>query len=303
MANDTIIPFRNQSGISAYNAFDALAQVNPEMAAMAWAHKDGLLQPEMMPYYARFRELDVADRRNLLDFAVEKIRIGADVEMNYDNNKTVLGVTHMREDGATRRTEITDKGKTVRALIHENGATERTDLECRAAVDVSRMKYEADVRIMQDHMDGMKYLSDNELRAKHIEASALQKAMQIHALVETIKSNDRRMEIIQKAEFEYLAEVRKAELLRDTARGKRDGEIVSNYLAVQAHMYQLYLQHELALAIEKKEGIREVYSALAIITTKALEDMARAGINGIVIEADTAAGQFKYKITRENDKK
>lgn len=46
-----IIPFRlEQQGISPYNAFDALAQVNPEIAAVAYANKEGILKTEIMPY-------------------------------------------------------------------------------------------------------------------------------------------------------------------------------------------------------------------------------------------------------------
>lgn len=313
--DNRVIPFRiEQSGISAYGAFDALAQVNPEIAAVAYAHKDGILQPEIMPYIARFRELQTTDKLGVLNFITENAQIDANVEMNYDDNQTMRDVTQIRESNKTQRTGIREHGaikrvelqefrETTRTEIRESGATQRTDLECRAAVDMNRMKYEADVQIVREHMAGQRYLSDNQLKATYIEAQALEKAMKIQSLTNRSMSKDRLMEVIKKAEFEYLAKIQEAEILRATEDQRITSNVISNYLAVQAQMYQLYLQHEFKLELIKGKTEKQAHKSDEEMVKEALRAITTGNLEEILIEIKSTYGPKTIKVSAKNGKR
>jgi len=313
MANDLIIPFGEERGISAYNAFDALAQTNPEIAALAWANRDGVLRTEIMPHITRFRELKTTDRANLLSYMADVIRTNANVEMNYDNNRTALGITKLREDGENDRTRIQDKGETSRAIIHEagatrrvelqeHGATARTDIECRAAVSINKMKYEAARIAIEEQGRTQRYLSDNQLKATYIEAQALQKALKIQALVELSKSRDQKMAIIKKAEFEYLAKVKEAELLRASEDQRISGDVAKAYLAVQSRMYKLYLEHEFGVQQMRAEIDKQVHKSDEEMVKEALRAITQGNLERIIIEIQSTYGDKKIIVKAQNGK-
>jgi hypothetical protein len=222
----------------AYDSLDVLAHINPEIASLAYANKSGILTPEILPYIARFRELQTVDKLGLLNHIAECSRIDADERKNQVICDTQLGITKLRE-----------KGSTTRTFMHEQGETERMDLMCGAAVDINKLKYEANVRIIQEQMNGARYISDNQLRATHIQAEALRDSIirgeEIRAMAKVRESQNTLIAVVKKAEFEYLARLGEAEALRAMGDQRMTAQIVARYLSVQASMYQQYLAHQL----------------------------------------------------------
>ena len=319
MTNE-IVPFRLEHGsISSYNAFDALASINPEIAAVAHANRAGILQPKVMPLLANFRGCQRDERIATLGAIVEHARIGADERMNLVINQTqerIVGLqeggkttrTGLREYGATKRTELHETGLTRRTELQEDGTTERTGLECNAAMHISRLKYEADVQIVREQVSGQRYISDNQLKATYIEATALRDSImateRFRAMAKMKESGDRLTEAVRKAEIEYLTKIRQAEELRATEYEHRTSEVIEAYLMVQAHMHRNMIMYQLQIARLRLGETKATYSGVEKITQHLTDVLKqRQDVRSATMKANTLAGPIEVRIDLDDGKK
>lgn len=230
------------------NPFDALYGVNPELGAVAYANREGLLSSEIMPSIANFRQSQAHERVALIQGLVDKYR--ADV---------MERVSNYQVDGQVDMTEITQRGMTTRTRIEDSGLTQRTQMQLDALEKTEALKYEANVKMLKDQINGQKYISDNELKARHIEAKAIEKAMikrtEIVAQAQKRISKDGLEEAVRTAAIDYAKEVRtatidyarevqKAEIERGAIQDKNRAQVVETYVKAQTALclaaYQMY---------------------------------------------------------------
>ena len=293
MTNWEVAPQIIRTGdLVAYDSLDVLAHINPEIASLVYANKSGILTPEILPYMARFRELQTVEKLGLLDHIAECSRIDADERKNQVVQVTKLGITKLREDG-----------KTTRTFMHESGETERTGLMCRAAVDINKLKYEANVRIIQEQMSGARYISDNQLEATHVQAEALKYSIvrgeEIKAMARIKESQNNLAGIVKKAEFEYLARLGEAEALRAIGDQRMTAQIVARYLSVQASMYQQYLAHQLKKAEFVQRNTEAIYGNVADIVRSACQTLSDNGNKKLTISGELPNGPIKLEFNLE----
>lgn len=304
-----IIPFELEpAGISRYSAFDALASVNPEIAAITYANRAGILQPEVMPLIANFRTCQRDERIAALGAIVEHARIGADERMNLVINRTKERITGLQETGKIRRIELREAGATARTALHETGLTRRTELECSAAMLISRLKYETDVQIVREQSSTRRYISDNQLKATYIEATALRDSIiateRFRAITKMKESGDRLAEAIRKSEMDYLARIKEAEELRARDYEKDASGVVEAYLMVQAQTHRNMLRYQLHLARLRLGETKATYEGTAQIAGYLTDVLkARPNTKSASLTAKTLAGDIQVRIDLEDGNK
>lgn len=257
---------------------DALYDLNPEIATLAYAHREKLLSPQILPYVARFRELQSDERIATIGALVEKLKIETGAEVAKYGVDGQVEMTRLSEDGLTTRTGIVQDGLTKRTKMEsevkfdyqkkmhelgmhhldsqvemtrfsEDGLTRREEIRMNGLRDLQKLKYDANVRMLQSHIDGQKYLSDNQLKATHVEAEAYKQAMQtresIRAETERRVSKDRLEEKIKTAAIEFVGKIREAEIMRESNRTKVMSEVTQVYIEKQAELYLATIESEL----------------------------------------------------------
>lgn len=316
-----IVPFRVDREMIGYDPFDALWRINPEIASIACANRDGILKTEIMPYVARFRELQTVEKLGVLDFLTENNRIGADERMN-----RVINQTH--ENIAT---------------IREGGAVERTRIRGETAIETTRLKYDAKVRIVNAQVEGQKYISDNELAATYIEAEALRDIIitsekvravarmkesddkrrgiekvaeydfmarskeadaevegeAIRAVARMKESDDRLRGVVRKAELNYMARIKEAEVLRANEDEKSAQAVIVAYLSAQEQLMRYFFDYQMQRAKLKTARLKDAYEGLANLVKPSFELLAKKDAKRLTIDALTLSGPIKLDIKLE----
>tara|TARA_Y100000310_G_scaffold333062_1_gene409858 strand:+ start:578 stop:1543 length:966 start_codon:yes stop_codon:yes gene_type:complete len=216
--------------LSSSNPLDALYAINPEIATLAYAHREKLLSSEILPYVARFRELQSEEKIALIGGLVEKLRIETEGE-----------VAKYRVDG---QVEI--------VRTSEAGLTRRAEIERDSLKDLHKLKYDAEVKMLQAHIDGQKYLSDNQLQATHIEAEAHRHAIETteRLRAETARrvSSDRLEERVRSAAIEFAGRMREAEILREREHRQALSEVARTYIEKQTELCLATFEAEVKMA-------------------------------------------------------
>ena len=265
--------------------FEALASINPELAAVAYAHRDGLIRPEVLPYLTRFRELQSDEKiaivkamtlRYMADSEVRKEEI---VQTGKTRRTEIKGdVTKYLSDNELKSTKVREAGLTIRkgmdcdARIYEAGAvrdasihesseeTERVRRKAEALEYVQKLNYEVSVRAIEAHLEGQKYLSDNQIKGLHIEATARLRAIkfteQIRAETARGISRDKLEEKIKLAAIDYAKGIRAAEIERNKTLHTNNSKIAEVYIENETKLMLegIYAQREieiLKLTIER----------------------------------------------------
>lgn len=262
--------FRQNSSSLRYNPFDAIANTNPEIASLIYLNKNGILQPEVMPLIATFRTLEAKEKLGAMNAIVAHAKIDADERV---------------------------------ALFGEQEKTQRTRIRYDAAMEMTRLKCEANIAIVNAKVAGAKYISDNELKARYTEAVAQRDAIiaseRIRALAKVKESEDALVAEVARAEFAYLAEIKKAEEIRAIEFGKLVSKTTRDYLKTQAELYRLAIQSQIIEGRLEQEETRVTYSGLARIIKNCGKLLHGTGRNKLEIVAETPIGPIKLEIRVE----
>jgi len=226
--------------LRSYDPLEALYRINPEIATIAYAHKEELLDSRILPYITRFRELQSDEKIALVNGLVEKYKMdvfGGIAKYKVDGD---VRMTQFHEEGETTRTELVQGGLTRRTEITEGGLTQRKKIEVQGLFDLQKLEYEAKVRMLNDQIEGQKYLSDNQLKAVYAEAEAYKYAIEtrerIRAEFQMQISKDRLEEKVRLATIEFAKKIKEAEINRDTSRDKNRSEVVLAYIQNQTQL-------------------------------------------------------------------
>ena len=283
--NDIILRRENLGLSWGQDPFDMLYQMNPEIASLALAHIDGILTPEILPYVARFRELQSDEKIALMQHITDNLRIDADVEMNNAIYRTQQNIVRLQTEGVIEKAKI-------------DGA---------ALLDVSRLKYASRVKIVQEQVDGQKYISDNQLKATYIEAQALRdsiiKSEEIKALArENVSKNDL-VARVKEAEYNYLARINEAETIRSIEDQRNTSSVVESYLTTQGEMYRALIDYQIRMRELDSEESKAAYGGLAKMTGSACNLLGkREDIQEVSVDAETPVGQVKLNVKLNKDK-
>jgi len=273
-----ILPFRIDQNVSCYDPIDAMWMINPEIASLAYANRNDLLKPEILPYVARFRELQTVEKLGVLNYLTENSRI----ELNERVNKVIS------------RTQENI------ARLQESGAIERSKIEGQTLIDVSKLKYESRVRIVNAQMECQRYLSDNQLRATHIEAQALRDSIisseRIRAIARMKESSDNLEGVIKTAEFNYLSRFSEAEALRAIEDQRITADVVSAYLSVQGELYRSFMNYQIQIGKLKSQERSETFRGLAKMTKSVCVLLAEKDAREVSIDAETPSGPIKLSV-------
>ncbi len=243
--------------LRSYDPLEALYRVNPEIATLAYAHKEELLNSQLLPYVTRFRELQSDERIALVQGLVEKYRIdvfGDVAKYRVDGN---VRMTQIQEGGETARTEMIQGGLTRRTEITEEGLTQRERVKFQGLFDLQKLEYESRVQMLRDHIEGQKYLSDNQLKAVYAEAEAYKYAIEsrerIRAEARMQISRDRLEGKVKLATIEFAQKIKEAEIHRNTARDKNRARVILSYIQSQTQLCLEAFQKQVEIEVADRK--------------------------------------------------
>lgn len=249
-----------------------------------------------------------------------------------------LGRTWLEQRGETKRTQIHEYEETKRTDIHETAEnlrtridndtkyaiargheeelTDRTRIRQRGAYDIQRLKLEADVIIMEQLVKGQIHLSDNQLKATHIEATALRDSIlgteRVRAETQRRISKDKLIGLVREVEFKYLTEMGKAEYLWRMECKKTDDDLFKACLAYHSELFRAQLEYfvEISRVEERREKhASDVFKAFygflgkSVDLSKIIRDLSKSGrkIRGITIEGNPLNPDFELNLSVEED--
>jgi hypothetical protein len=211
--------------LQSQDPLEALYRINPEIATIAYAHKGDILTPQILPFITRFRELQSEEKISFVRSLVEKHRIDTMGKVITHQSDNELEGIRIAEDSKTERTGMVQAGLTIRKRIETQGL-----------IDLQKLEYAARVQMVRDHIDGQKYLSDNQLRAAYAEAEAYKQAIEtsekIRADTEMKLSSDRLEERVRIASIDFAKKMLEAEIHRNTNRAS----VIQQYIRSQTEL-------------------------------------------------------------------
>ncbi|MBI2666723.1 hypothetical protein HYX13_03870 [Candidatus Woesearchaeota archaeon] len=224
---------------------DALNRINPELASLALANKEQWLTPEVLPAIALFRKMQRDEKIATLNAIVNTLGIESEERKHGVSMHTAENLGRMRYDVDKQRIESDERkqGVSVHAQtqmvnLQETELTERTEIMANNALELQKVKYEANVEIVKQEMSERRYLSDNELKAIHIENQALKDMIifteQIRADTQRRGMDARLKEKVAIAEYHYLTKIKEAEELRNICESQNNAAITQTNLMLQA---------------------------------------------------------------------
>ncbi|MFT4311729.1 MAG: hypothetical protein ACMXYF_00690 [Candidatus Woesearchaeota archaeon] len=244
----------NWRDMELYSPIEVLGALNPEIAGVAYARKEGLMDNGLLPYVAAFRERQTEEKGQILDYMLGRFKIESDERQRGVIAKTAERLEQLRSEGFVKGVEISQAGQNYRSdrfaqstdfanILHAQTqqATSANDLQARMA------EVQASVNLARHHSDNMlaarklEYelgretwerrnelelrLSKNKLKAVDLEAQANQRAVffteTMRALTDTTKSKNELQAslaqadaLVRTSEYEYLAKCEEALNLR-----------------------------------------------------------------------------------------
>jgi hypothetical protein len=323
---------RSLGNIECYSPIDALYNINPELGTLAYVYRNKILTPELMPLFARFRELQSNEKIELMRFIVQKLGIEA------NEREIIAGI-----NGEINRTKISEDSKTDRIRFIQNGLTEREniiakrenyasdnqrrgveiqgksivdrekiiaekeryfsdvqlkgiEIQSKSELEVQKMKCLTDAKIYEDRMKGQMYVSDNEAEARKIEALARKDSI---VLAEQIRSGTlekisaNQLEAkVRTALIQTNARIREAEEMR---RCKVELDYINQETMMHAHLIQVEVERAMANKLIGIEAYRVMGYGI-IEGTKALVEM---GKTHYTASGENSFGRFNLNITIE----
>jgi hypothetical protein len=180
-------------------------------------------------------------------------------------------------------------------------------IRAQTALDVQKIKYETARYVLEQHVEGQKYLSDNQLEATRIEAEALRDMIisseQIRAAAQDRTTEANLVERITSAEYQYLSRIQEAEIVRQGREYENNATIAQSYLFAQAIITRSALSYELAK--KRAAGLvdQASYQALADIAKEGVKLLARDKVNKITFRGRTKHGEVRFEIEKKDGPK
>lgn len=254
------------SEIECSHPLDVMHRINPELASLAYADKENLLSSRILPYMALHRRLQSNEKIALIEGMARKYGYDAQIAVNRDS----------------------ESGATDRVRLREDGMTQRAGIEGKTLVDLQKLKYEANRAIINAHVDGQKYLSDNEVKALSIEANAYVESVRLHETLqaETARqlSKDKLEAMVTESEMKYAALIRQAEEVRGMQADANRRDISTAYIREQAEINR-------ALINAGVEGMR----IQGEVKKTYYKTMGELGKGGIELLGKTGKRKFSFR--------
>ena len=272
-------PTLTRSAIEQYDPVDALWSMNPELATLAYAHRNKWLTPDVLPAIVKFRGMQSDEKMGLLQAIVDKCSIESDERKNMVNSVSAQNIVASMQAGETARESM------------------RTE----AALEAQRLKYEVRWHLINQQFEGAKHLSDNELKAVAIEAHAIYETIteseKIKAYAQVAEKHLEVQQRIQSIEIAYVAKMKEAELVRAATTPKFASEIVVEYLRMQAEMMRYAIEANLCESRERSSFEQSIYRAFAD-TARSLADVLKSTKKSSVLFSGEA-GDKKINLRME----
>lgn len=258
------------SELSSSHPLDLLYRVNSEIASLAYADKSGVMNPGVRPYVALFRKLQSDEKIALIEGMTRKYGFDAHITINRDT---------------------------------QNATTEREIIKSKNLVDLAKLKYDFGRAVVSDHIEGQKYLSDNELRAVRLESEAQVECVR---LTETLRadtsrqlSRDKLEEIIRSSEMKYASLIRQAEIERGMNRDGNRKEIAMAYIREQAKINRAMIEFHIA-EVQAKARIGEAYyKSMGEIEKEGIRFLQETGRNRFSFRGSGDIGELNIDIEVE----
>ncbi len=254
------------SELQASHPLDVLHRINPEISSLAYADNAGIISPEIRPYVALFRKLQSDEKIALIEGMTRKYGFDAQVTINRDS----------------------ESGMNYRVDARERGMTERGVNEGKTLVDLAKLKYDFGRAVVSDHIEGNKYISDNELEAVRYESAA---ALESVRLSETLRaesaiqiSSNELMGIIRSSEIKHNGLIRQAEIARGRGRDSNRKDITVAYIENQAMINRAMIEFHI-----------EEVKALARVKEAYFETMGEVGRAGVDFLERTGKNRFRFR--------
>lgn len=292
-----LTPYNNGSWLQCYDPYDILWEANPEICALAYADKEKILSPELMPYIALFRRLQSDEKINLTREMTQRLAIKADVVKQKIVGTTLQNLETLTQNGLTTREQIrADTRKN-----ESNNILTATLAEVEALRYSEMMKYETKLKIAEDYVAGQRYISDNELEAVACEMNAIKDALicteQIRAGTLARKIDAQLIERTKTMEYNYLAKIAEAETLRARDRLQQNTEITNNYITQRTMILKALVDLEIENARQKCMTDAEAYKTLCSIMHDCAEILkSKADAREIIIVSTLPSGQLTLEI-------
>lgn len=254
------------SELQTYHPLDLLHQINPEIATLAYADNSGIISPEILPYIALFRKLQSDEKIELIRGMTQRYGYDAQITINRDN-----------EDGMIMRTRLREDGMTERGI---NGG--------QTLVDLAKLKYDFGRAVVADHVDGQKYLSDNELMGLRYETEAQVECVRLSETLraETAQqlSRNELEGIIVASERNYAGLIRQAEIARGMGKDTNQKEITIAYIEGQVGINRAMIEFHI-----------EEQRTMAVIGSAYYDTMKGIGDAGIEFLKTSGKDKFSFK--------
>lgn len=316
MTNDLTCPEERSlpiSNLQAYHPLDVLYQINPEIASLAYANRKNWLNSEILPHLARFRECQTHEKVALLDSIVRKSTIDSNERIQMEVQRTLEVIAQIEQEGEIKIETIKTDGmiesqrikydaETEMVRVQTQAAKEIVQVQSQAALDISKLKYETDIKILEEHIKGQCYLSDNQLKATVIEAEALRDAIifseRIRSMSEDRKTDAQLKQAIYQAEKEFMTKIYESELVRQGEHDKLVAEIIKTYILAQTRILRdsfLIRRQEMELTGAAE---RESYRTISEIAKNALQ---HSKSKKTLVRGESKYGKIEVVVERSDE--
>lgn len=312
---------QSRSPIECYSPMDVLYNINPELGALAYAHRHEILTPDLMPLIANFRELQSREKIEVMRSIIQKLGIEAhEREIIAGINGEITKARISEEGLTTREGIISDREKYnsdnqlrgIRANAEAMLEGERVhsgrdkyisdnelkglEIKAKAELEFQKMKCLTDAKIYEEITKGKMYVSDREAEARKIEALARKDAIilaeQIHSgALERISTNELENKV-RTLMIQTDARMKEAE-------SKREHELDLAYIrqetAMHAHLMQVEAERARAFGLIGVEAYRTMGQGI-IEGTRALVELEKSNY---AVSGESRFGKFSLSIKIE----
>ena len=286
-----------------YDPLDVLYQANPEIGSLVYANRAKLLDKDILPYIAHFRDLQHEEQLALLEQITQRLGIQSEVDKTKIVANARVDINRDSEEGATRRVRISEDGLTDRIRASENGETERTRIQANCLIDLQKTKYEIKRQMLADNNQTRKYLSDNQVKATEVEARALKDIIiseaRINAEAMITGSTHQLMARINEAEFAYATSLVEAERLRARDQLQAKSFVVTEYLRQQVEIFRGTISLKSEKIREEASLTRKSYDATTSIANHGLNYLRNTGRKRVSVKGKTDHGELNILIEAE----
>lgn len=283
--------FFGRRDIEWYSPIDVLYFVNPELGSLAYANKSKILTPELIPLITNFRELQHIEKKELMKNILCKLAIESEEKKVIAALENESQIISSIQDNVTTRQRIITSGQNYRS----DNQVKMVDIQAKNALEFQKLKYSTDARIVNDYIDGEKYISDNEYNARRIEAIARRDALIFEDRMRTSQIKRISKDQLEDKLAYYNSEIKRAEIARDK-------EIQLKYIENETMLQSLNFQTEIERARILGELTTKTYDVLTQVIIEGTKVLAKSSYTTLEGQGlSESAGNFKYRIRFSND--